>query len=100
MKNQLPGQSKAIVLNPKDNVATAIADLEAGAVITLEVHGKPMVFTLASHVSTGHRFALQDPKKGDAVIKYGEPIEKTTGDILCGEHVHIHNVMSRPRERL
>jgi hypothetical protein len=73
---------------------------EAGTVIVLEVHGKPVVVTLASHVSTGHKFALQDLKKGDAVIKYGEPIGKTTGDILCGKHVHIHNVMSPPRERL
>ena len=93
----MAGHSKAIVLSPKDNVATAIVDLEAGAVIRLEMNGRPVAITLASNVPTGHKFALQCLKKGEAVIKYGEPIGQTTGDILCGEHVHIHNVMSRPR---
>jgi altronate dehydratase small subunit len=94
------GDSKAIVLSSKDNVATAIVDLEAGAVITLDVYGKPVVVTLASHIPTGHKFALQDLKKGEAVIKYGEPIGQTTENIVRGEHVHVHNIMSRPREKL
>jgi len=31
------------------------------------------------------------------VIKYGEPIGQTTAKITCGEHVHVHNVVSQPR---
>jgi altronate dehydratase small subunit len=93
----MAGHSKAIVLNPKDNVATAIADLEAGTVISLEINGRPVAITLASNVPTGHKFALQDLKKGEAVIKYGEPIGQTTGDVLRGENIHVHNLMSRPR---
>lgn len=41
---------------------------------------------------TGHKFALQDIKKGEKVIKYGMPIGVATCDIKKGEHVHTHNL--------
>ena len=91
---------KAIVLSTNDNVATTIADLEVGAVITVDVHGRSEAITLVSHVPMGHKFALVDLKRGQAVIKYGEPIGQTMASVLRGEHVHVHNVMSRPRDGL
>ena len=91
----MAGYPKAIVLNVKDNVATAIADIQKGAVVTVEVHGRPEAFTLPSSIPSGHKFALYDLKEGEAVIKYGESIGRATGDILRGEHVHVHNVISR-----
>lgn len=40
----------------------------------------------------GHKYALKDIKKGENVIKYGNPIGHATEDINAGEHVHSHNV--------
>ena len=40
----------------------------------------------------GHKYALKDIKKGENVIKYGNPIGHATEDITAGEHVHSHNV--------
>jgi len=37
-------------------------------------------------------------EEGDPVIKYGEPIGQCTAKICSGEHVHVHNVISRPKE--
>ena len=40
----------------------------------------------------GHKYALVDIKKGENIIKYGNPIGHATQDIKKGEHVHTHNV--------
>jgi altronate hydrolase len=36
-------------------------------------------------------------RKGDSVIKYGQPIAQSTREIAQGEHVHVHNVGSMQR---
>ena len=48
----------------------------------------------------GHKYALFDIKKGEAVIKYGFPIGVATADISRGELVHTHNLKTRLGERL
>ena len=40
----------------------------------------------------GHKIAVMDIEKGEAIIKYGVKIGVATIDIQIGEHVHIHNV--------
>ena len=47
---------------------------------------------VAVDLQSGHKFALTDIKKGDAVIKYGYPIGSATEDISEGEKVHSHNM--------
>ena len=93
----MAGKAKAIVIDPKDNVATALVTLEAGAIVVVEVCGRAEKVKLASHVPAGHKFALREMEKGTAVIKYGEPIGQSRKRIVRGEHVHVHNVVSRPR---
>ena len=44
------------------------------------------------NLSDGHKYALKDIKKGENIIKYGNPIGHATEDIKKGEHVHSHNV--------
>ncbi len=48
--------------------------------------------TVEVNIADGHKYALRDIKKGEAVIKYGNPIGIATADIGKGEHVHTHNV--------
>ena len=43
------------------------------------------------NLADGHKYALRDIKKGENIIKYGNPIGHATEDIKCGEHVHSHN---------
>lgn len=42
-------------------------------------------------LSTGHKSAICDIKKGENIIKYGFPIGHATEDIKAGDHVHTHN---------
>jgi altronate dehydratase small subunit len=87
----------AIVINEKDNVATALKLLKAGAEVSLEFRGRFQKVMLLSDIPMGHKFALKDIEEGEAVTKYGEPIGQSTAKITRGEHVHVHNVVSQPR---
>lgn len=73
-----------IIINPLDNVAVALTDLKKG-----EAHEG---VTLIEDITKGHKFALKPIKKGEHIIKYGNPIAYATADIAAGEHVHTHNV--------
>lgn len=90
----MAAKSKAIVINEKDNVATAIMPMKAGSAVSLVVQGRTEKVKLLSPIPMGHKFALQDIEQGTDVVKYGEPIGKTTARIARGEHVHVHNVIS------
>lgn len=43
-------------------------------------------------LENGHKYALCDIKKGENIIKYGNPIGHAICDIKSGEHVHTHNM--------
>ena len=43
-------------------------------------------------IAYGHKIALKDILKGEAIIKYGVPIGEATSDICKGEWVHTHNM--------
>jgi altronate dehydratase small subunit len=90
-------KAQVIVINEKDNVATALEPLNAGAQVFAEVHGRVEEIKILSDIPMGHKFALQDMEEGEAVIKYGEPIGQSTAKISRGEYVHVHNVVSQSR---
>lgn len=77
-------------INPADNVAVAIEPLRGGQ--KLETCG--VCVTVHSNISFGHKIALRDISKGSEVIKYGYPIGRATTDIMAGEHVHGHNMIT------
>jgi altronate dehydratase small subunit len=88
----------AYVVNPADNVATAVFPLEPGAVALTGARGSEQV-PLTQPVAQGHKFALRPIKAGEAVIKYGTPIGSATQPIAPGEHVHLHNMRSNFDEK-
>lgn len=73
-----------IIINPIDNVAVVLRPFKAGEI----VEG----VTLLEDIPQAHKVALVNIKKGEDVIKYGNPIGHATCDIKVGEHVHTHNV--------
>ncbi len=89
--------TQVIIINERDNVATALKELMAGTEVSVEIQGRVQKIRLLSDIQMGHKFALKDLEEGEAVIKYGEPIGQSTVKITRGEHVHVHNVVSQPR---
>lgn len=88
----MESKEKAIVLNEKDNVATALVELEAGSSVELDVGGKPLTVKLTSRIPFGHKFSLARIEAGAPVIKYGEAIGNASAAINAGDYVHVHNV--------
>ena len=70
---------QTIIINPLDNVAVALCNLQKGGIYE--------GVTLAEDVAKGHKFALRDIKQGENIIKYGSPIACATADIKKGGHV-------------
>jgi altronate dehydratase len=80
----------ALVITPRDNVATALEALETGQV--LDIDGQRI--TIADTTPRGHKIALRLIRAGEAVLKYGSTIGTATADIQPGAHVHTHNLAS------
>jgi altronate dehydratase small subunit len=68
--------------------------MKSGSTVSFEVQGRTEKVKLLSDIPMGHKFARRDIDQGTDVVKYGEPIGKTTARITRGEHVHVHNVVS------
>lgn len=83
---------RAIMLDEKDNVATAIADLKEGSIITVHSQNGTVEVSLTQDIPLGHKFALKDISKGGAIVKYGEIIGRAKDRLHRGEHAHVHNV--------
>jgi altronate dehydratase small subunit len=84
---------EALVMSPRDNVATVVEDIEPGK-IPVTIGGKTKEINVKQKIPFGHKFAISKISKGDKVIKYGEVIGFATQAIEEGEHVHVHNVQS------
>ena len=82
--------NRVIVISDRDNVATALDPLAAGA--TIDAGGRAIVVREA--IGSGHKIALTRIAVGAPVIKYGSSIGTATADIEQGAHVHTHNLAS------
>ena len=84
----------AIALDPADDVAVALRDLEAGARVRIRCGDATAELALRSAIPLGHKFARHAIAAGAVVRKYGEPIGGATAAIAAGAHVHVHNLRS------
>jgi altronate hydrolase len=91
----VPLSQVAVHLHPEDNIAVAARNLQPG--LEIQNHGGQL--TLAGRVGLGHKLALRDIRKGEAVTKYGQIIGFASQDIPVGTHVHVHNLSAGSFER-
>lgn len=82
-----------------DNVVVAIEPIRKGEAVTYICQGAVRSFQALEDVTIYHKLACRDIAGGEAVVKYGEHIGIAGRNILTGEHVHVHNVVSH-RENL
>jgi altronate dehydratase len=89
----------AIAIHPDDDVAVALRDLAAGAPVRVRRGGAIASVTAAAVIPLGHKLALHAIAAGAVVRKYGEAIGAASAAIAAGEHVHVHNLVSRRARR-
>jgi altronate dehydratase small subunit len=85
---------KAIIMDPKDNVATLLSDVEVNDEVQIITGNKVKALKVKEKIQFGHKFAMEGIKRGQNVLKYGEIIGQASQDIGQGQHVHVHNVES------
>ena len=88
-------QPSAILIDRKDNVATALRQLQQDDSVQVGIEDYSVTTPLLQDIPFGHKYALKDIRKGEGVIKYGETIGLATEDIQQGQHVHVHNIESQ-----
>jgi altronate dehydratase small subunit len=81
-----------LVVDSKDNVATALRRLAKGERLEIHFGESTLEVAVLEPIAFGHKIALVDLEPGAAVLKYGEVMGLATQRIVKGEHVHVHNV--------
>lgn len=86
---------KAILMNEKDNVATALFPINKNEK-TMIVYNNGIVSEIEAldDIDRYHKLAIKAIEKDEIVYKYGEVIGKATKSIKLGEHVHVNNIES------
>lgn len=80
-----------LILDDRDNVAIATVDLRTGDHATAGATS----LVLRDDVNRGHKVALRAMPTGTDVLRYGEVIGVTTATVESGDHVHVHNLISK-----
>ncbi|MCL7394012.1 MAG: UxaA family hydrolase [Thaumarchaeota archaeon] len=85
---------RAITLSEKDNVAVALEEILEGEDVEVTIGGGKIILKALNNIPFGHKISLRRIRRGEKIIKYGEPIGEAVTDIEQGEHVHVHNIKS------
>ena len=95
--NLVPLEQAVILLDPRDDVAIARADLLAGT----RLLGTPLGVDLqvGADVPAGHKLAIRNITLGETVRRYGQRIGQASTAIAAGEWVHSHNLEVGPIAR-
>ncbi len=88
---------KAIMLDAKDNVATLTQEARRGDTVQC-IGGSGESLASGEDIPIWHKITLRPLSKGDAVVKYGEPIGELTEDVPKGAWVSHRNIRSVPRD--
>jgi len=80
-----------LILDSRDNIAIATRDLRSGQTAAIGDH----TITVRDDVPRGHKIAQLAMPAGTDVLRYGEVIGATTTRVDIGEHVHVHNLISK-----
>lgn len=86
---------KGILLHEaEDDVGVATIELSAGDVVhALTLEGELVAeIKLVDDVPLAHKVAMKPLDAGQDVLEYGRAIGLSTAAILCGAHVHTHNL--------
>ncbi len=80
----------AVLLDPSDNVATALRDMPAAT------YARPdgTVLDVPQPVRSAFKLAVEPIARDETIRKYGYPIGTATVDIPAGREVHVHNLTS------
>ena len=68
--------NRAIVMEPNDNVATLLSDVQENDIVLFQLDEEPREEQVKEAIGFGHKFALKRINKGEDVVKYAQPLMK------------------------
>ncbi|MBS3977237.1 MAG: UxaA family hydrolase [Syntrophomonadaceae bacterium] len=83
---------RALIISAKDNVATALQEVEAGCTVAARLGREEVQVQAREKIPFGFKVALWDILKAGDIYKYGEVIGRASCDIKEDDLVHVHNV--------
>jgi altronate dehydratase small subunit len=83
---------RAILMHPKDNVATSVEEVKSGDPVQISGGGESRTLTAIEPIPFGFKIALEEIPQGALIVKYGETIGKAGRSITKGALVHVHNL--------
>ncbi len=84
--------TRALIMHPKDNVATTVEETQPGDQVQVSGGRTVRTLTAVEAIPFGFKIALEDIPRGAIITKYGEKIGKAGQAIAKGALVHIHNL--------
>lgn len=95
MPHKPKNEIRALQIHERDNVATAITQINVGeTVVILFDDTQKTRLTAIESIPMAHKIALVDISEGTNISKYGTTIGMAVTDIPAGAHVHVHNIKS------
>ena len=86
------GKKRALILGPKDNVASVLEEVFSGDDIVVQGRDEIRLLQAVENIPFGFKVAIADIRQGDAVLKYGEVIGRASKNIEKGALVHTNNI--------
>jgi len=83
---------EALMISEKDNVATSLANAEAGATVQVRLGKEIQDIKALEEIPFGFKIAVTDIARSGKIIKYGESIGIASENIKQGQLVHVHNI--------
>jgi len=80
-------------IHENDPVAVALSPLSPGDEVVVQGSPENLTVQVEDPIPFGHKIALVPIRKGQTILKYGEPIGRATQSIRAGQHVHTHNLV-------
>jgi len=87
---------RAILIDEKDNVATVTSNIETSESLEILNSDGSIISEIVSldDIPSGHKISVKNISIENRVTKYGEIIGFVSSDILIGQWVHVHNLIS------
>ncbi len=83
---------RALIIHPKDNVATTVEEIQPGDQVRIVGGGEERSLAAVEAIPFGFKIALEEIPRGAIIVKYGETIGKAGRPIPRGALVHIDNL--------
>ena len=83
---------RAIIMHPKDNVATTVEEVQPGEQVQVFRGGELCILNAVEAIPFGFKIALEEIPQGATIVKYGDTIGTAGRAIAKGALVHVHNL--------